>query len=49
MTVLIIINDPAYGSEKAYNAFRLASNLQKTEMKVRIFLMADSVVCALKN
>ena len=49
MNVLIIVNDPAYGTEKAYNAFRLASFLQKSELKVRIFLMADAVICALKN
>lgn len=49
---LIIINDAPYGTEKAYNALRLAMMLQKehTEsVEVRIFLMADAVTCALPN
>ncbi len=50
-TVLIIINDAPYGTEKAYNAMRLANQLGKEheEVVVRIFLMADAVTCALKN
>ena len=49
MNVLLIINDAPYGSEKAYNALRLAMTLQKEqlEVKVRIFLLADAVACAL--
>jgi uncharacterized protein involved in oxidation of intracellular sulfur len=44
---LIIINDGPYGSERAYNALRLALNLVKrTEVMVRIFLLADGVTCA---
>lgn len=48
MTVLIIFNDAPYGSEKAYNALRLAMTLQKeqTACEVRVFLMADAVGCA---
>jgi uncharacterized protein involved in oxidation of intracellular sulfur len=47
--VLIIINDAPYGSEKAYNALRLALALQKDreEIQMQIFLMADAVSCAL--
>jgi len=50
MTVLIIINDAPYGTEKAYNAFRIANQLgrdYKDEIEVRIFLMADAATCAL--
>ena len=49
MQILFIINDAPYGSEKPYNAFRLAMMLQKehSEVEVRIFLMADAVACAL--
>ncbi|GIK38955.1 MAG: hypothetical protein BroJett011_27880 [Chloroflexota bacterium] len=44
---LIIINDGPYGNERAYNALRLALNLVKrTEVMVRIFLIADGVTCA---
>jgi uncharacterized protein involved in oxidation of intracellular sulfur len=51
MKVLIIINDAPYGTEKAYNALRLATTILKeyegTEMC--IFLMADAVGCAIAN
>ncbi len=49
MKVLIIINDAPYGSEKAYNALRIAMQLQKDfpQSEVRIFLMADSATCAI--
>ncbi len=49
MNVLIIINDAPYGSEKAYNALRLALTLLKEQayVEVHIFLMADAVLCAL--
>ena len=49
--VLIIINDAPYGTEKAYNALRMAMQIQKdfegTELNV--FLMVDAVTCALPN
>ena len=44
---LFIINDAPYGSERAYNALRLAGTLAGREgQQVRIFLMADAVACA---
>ncbi len=49
MKTLIIINDPPYGTEKAYNAMRIANQLgkdYKNEIDVRIFLMADASLCA---
>ncbi len=47
MKTLIIINDPPYGTERAYNALRLASTLLKREgAEVRVFLMADAASCA---
>jgi uncharacterized protein involved in oxidation of intracellular sulfur len=51
MKYLIIINDAPYGTEKAYNAFRLAMQIQKDfpDNEVRIFLMADAATCALSN
>lgn len=51
MKVLLVINDAPYGSEKAYNALRLAMALQAehSDDKVRIFLMADAVTCGLPN
>jgi uncharacterized protein involved in oxidation of intracellular sulfur len=49
MNILLVINDAPYGSEKPYNALRMAMMLQKEhpDVEVRIFLMADSVTCAL--
>ncbi len=51
MKILIIINDAPYGTEKAYNALRLAIQLGKDHetAEVRIFLMADAVACAVPN
>lgn len=45
--ILILINDAPYGTEKAYNALRLANQLLKEQpgMKVNIFLLADAVGC----
>jgi uncharacterized protein involved in oxidation of intracellular sulfur len=45
---LFILNDPAYGTERSYNALRLAMNLQEQEpeAEVTVFLMGDAVVCA---
>ncbi|MFO8053989.1 MAG: DsrE family protein [Bacteroidales bacterium] len=51
MKVLIIINDAPYGTEKAYNALRLANQTGKDhqDIEVRIFLMADAASCAIAN
>jgi uncharacterized protein involved in oxidation of intracellular sulfur len=51
MQVLLIINDAPYGTEKAYNALRLAMTLQREhdDVQVAIFLLADAVTCALTN
>jgi uncharacterized protein involved in oxidation of intracellular sulfur len=48
-SILILVNDAPYGTEKAYNALRLAMQLQKEhdQVEVRIFLMADAVSCAI--
>jgi uncharacterized protein involved in oxidation of intracellular sulfur len=51
MKTLIIINDAPYGTEKAYNALRIAIQITKDfpENEVCIFLMADGVNCAIPN
>lgn len=44
---LFIINDPPYGTERAYNGFRLAGSLLKRSgADVRVFLMGDAASCA---
>ncbi|MEK6757128.1 MAG: DsrE family protein [Bacteroidota bacterium] len=51
MSILILINDAPYGTEKAYNALRLAMTLQKDHptVQVKVFLMADAVSCGIPN
>jgi uncharacterized protein involved in oxidation of intracellular sulfur len=45
--VLVIVNDQPYGSERPYNALRLAGALSKREgVEVRVFLLGDAVACA---
>jgi len=47
MQTLFILNDAPYGSERSYNALRLARALAKREGEsVRLFLMGDAVACA---
>jgi len=47
VNALILVNDPPYGTERCYNALRLAGALAKREgTSVRIFLMGDAVGCA---
>jgi uncharacterized protein involved in oxidation of intracellular sulfur len=47
MKNLFILNDGPYGTERSYNALRLARTLAKMEgEQVRVFLMGDAVACA---
>ena len=51
MKALFILNDAPYGSERCYNALRLAHSLSKndSDAEVTVFLMADSVIAARKG
>jgi uncharacterized protein involved in oxidation of intracellular sulfur len=48
MKILIILNDPPYGTERVYNGLRLAMNLQARheEVELTVFLMADAANAA---
>ena len=48
MKALFIVNDPPYGTERVYNALRLAHALAKKKevTEVAVFLMADGVLAA---
>ena len=47
MKVLVILQGPAYGDERAYNGLRLAGNLAKREgVEVKVFCFGDAVGCA---
>ena len=44
---LFILNDPPYGTERSYNALRLAGSLAKRDgERVRVFLIGDAAACA---
>ena len=43
---LFILNDPPYGTERSYNAVRLARTLLNAQEEVRVFLMGDAAACA---
>jgi uncharacterized protein involved in oxidation of intracellular sulfur len=47
MKYLFILNDPPYGTERSYNALRLARALSKAEHnEILVFLMGDAASCA---
>lgn len=48
MKVLIVLNDPPYGTERCYNGLRLAHALLKNDpaIGITVFLLADAVVAA---
>ena len=47
MKMLFVLNDPPYGTERSYNALRLARNLLSREAgEVRMFLLGDAAACA---
>lgn len=46
MATLFVLNDPPYGTERSYNALRLAGSLSKTGEEVLVFLIGDAAACA---
>jgi len=49
MKYLFILNDPPYGTERSYNALRLARELLKDSTagtEAKLFLIGDAVACA---
>ena len=44
--ILIILNDPPYGTERSYNGLRLAKAVSNEDAHVTLFLLADAVACA---
>jgi uncharacterized protein involved in oxidation of intracellular sulfur len=47
MKYLYILNDPPCGTERSYNALRLAGSLARREgEEVRLFLIGDAAACA---
>lgn len=47
-SVLFVLNEGPYGSERSYNALRHAMAICKQpDTEVKVFLMADATTCAL--
>jgi uncharacterized protein involved in oxidation of intracellular sulfur len=47
MKTLFILNDPPYGTERVFDALRLANTLLRREtQEVKVFLLGDSVTAA---
>jgi uncharacterized protein involved in oxidation of intracellular sulfur len=47
---LFVLNDPPYGTERSYNALRLAGSLSKRDgEEVKVFLIGDAASCAKKD
>jgi uncharacterized protein involved in oxidation of intracellular sulfur len=47
---LFILNDPPYGTERSYNALRLAGSLARRDGEaVKVFLIGDAAACAKKD
>lgn len=47
MKTLFILNDAPYGSERSYNAPRLAQSLLKAGgSEIKVFFIGDAVACA---
>ena len=43
--LLLILNDPPYGTERTYNGLRLARTaVHKPEVEVKVFLIGDAVL-----
>ncbi|MHA2071812.1 MAG: DsrE/DsrF/TusD sulfur relay family protein, partial [Candidatus Thorarchaeota archaeon] len=51
MSILLILNDPPYGTERSYNGLRLARQLKKEnpDHDVRVFLIGDAASCAVSG
>jgi uncharacterized protein involved in oxidation of intracellular sulfur len=48
--VLILLNDPPYGTERSWNGLRLAGSLaRRDEVEVKVFLFGDAVGCAMAS
>ncbi len=48
MKLLIILNDPPYGTERTYNGLRLAANLlaKHADVELTVFLLGDAASSA---
>ncbi len=47
--ITFVLNYAPYGTEKSYNALRMALSLVKKKETVRIFMLDDGIFNAVKN
>ncbi len=46
MKILVVLNDPPYGTELCYNGLRLARSLaQQPGIELKVFLLGDAAAC----
>ena len=48
-TTLFVLNDPPYGTERCFNALRLAAAVAKRGERVLVFLIGDAASCAVRG
>lgn len=48
-SITIILNHAPYGTEKSYNGLRIALSLKREKENVRIYMMDDGVLNAIKG
>jgi uncharacterized protein involved in oxidation of intracellular sulfur len=51
MSILIVLNDPPYDTERSYNGLRLARSLRKDfpDIPLNVFLLGDAVSCTMSG
>lgn len=50
MKILIILNDPPYGTERSYNGLRLAISLTaQKDIELKVFLIGDAATSGMKE
>ena len=47
MSILFVLHDPPYGTERVYNGLRWAIEVARQQHEVKVFLFGDAVVSAI--
>jgi uncharacterized protein involved in oxidation of intracellular sulfur len=49
MSVLFVLHDPPYGTERVYNGLRWAIEVARQKQEVKVFLFGDAVVSVMDH
>jgi uncharacterized protein involved in oxidation of intracellular sulfur len=49
MSILFVLHDPPYGTERVFNGLRWAAEVARQDTKVKVFLFGDAVVSVMKG